>query len=407
MSMTRLFLRSSVSAGNDSVNRYLGLNYKSSLGMGLGSFVSKTPEFLRPDSSHSHGHVGSGGGSRPRSEQYSTASRVAHFEREVLSSAQQYDTDEDAVTLVGGEPPTPKQRPWGAPAHHHGSSVPSSSPGPPAASRSLVETRPRSAINGGVGVGQKPPGGPSAPTQPQQAFKGYPSYSAVRLPRLELQAAFDPVLYDGASTRNAWLPDADPSCKVGLSSVKGRRLYMEDECKVVTVMEAHCPCEHHQPSIKTSFWGIFDGHAGGRCSKALAQTLAPSICKDPDFHTDIKGATYRGFQKANAEFLKKADKYQMNDGSTAATALCRDGRLWVANVGDSRVVLCAKGKAVPLSQDHKPNRPDERRRIMALGGKVVNCFGVARVNGVLAVARAFGNRTMRSVIRADPEIQER
>jgi hypothetical protein len=39
--------------------------------------------------------------------------------------------------------------------------------------------------------------------------------------------------------------------------------------------------------------------------------------------------------------------------------------------------------------------------------QVVNCFGVARVNGVLAVARAFGNRNMRTVIRADPEIQER
>lgn len=35
-----------------------------------------------------------------------------------------------------------------------------------------------------------------------------------------------------------------------------------------------------------------------------------------------------------------------------------------------RVVLCAKGKAVALSIDHKPNRPEERRRINALGGKV-------------------------------------
>jgi protein phosphatase 1L len=135
--------------------------------------------------------------------------------------------------------------------------------------------------------------------------------------------------------------------------------------------------------------------------------LAATVCKDNDFHGDLKTAALRGFQRTNTEFLKKADRYQMNDGSTAATAFSRDGRLWVANVGDSRVVLCSKGRGISLSNDHKPNRPEERKRIISFGGKVVNCFGVPRVNGVLAVARAFGNRTMRQVIRADPEIHER
>ena len=33
------------------------------------------------------------------------------------------------------------------------------------------------------------------------------------------------------------------------------------------------------------------------------------------------------------------------------------------------------------------------------------CMGVARVNGVLAVARAFGNRMLRDVIRPDAEVR--
>lgn len=41
---------------------------------------------------------------------------------------------------------------------------------------------------------------------------------------------------------------------------------------------------------------------------------------------------------------------------------------------------------------------------MSLGGFVQNCYGVFRVNGVLAVARAFGNRSLRQVIRPDAEI---
>ena len=41
-------------------------------------------------------------------------------------------------------------------------------------------------------------------------------------------------------------------------------------------------------------------------------------------------------------------------------------------------------KAVPLSSDHKPSRPDEARRIERAGGFVMQ-LGVPRVNGVLAV----------------------
>ena len=50
----------------------------------------------------------------------------------------------------------------------------------------------------------------------------------------------------------------------------------------------------------------------------------------------------------------------------------------VANVGDSRAVLCSDGRALPMSSDHKPNKPEERRRIQALGGRVVYSFGVPR-----------------------------
>jgi len=58
----------------------------------------------------------------------------------------------------------------------------------------------------------------------------------------------------------------------------------------------------------------------------------------------------------------------------------------VANVGDSRAVLSHDGKAVALSRDHKPNRPDEMARIKRAGG-VVFCN---RVNGELAVICFIG-----------------
>jgi serine/threonine protein phosphatase PrpC len=42
--------------------------------------------------------------------------------------------------------------------------------------------------------------------------------------------------------------------------------------------------------------------------------------------------------------------------------------LTVANLGDSRAVLCRSGTAVQLSEDHKPNLPKERARIERAGG---------------------------------------
>ncbi len=54
-----------------------------------------------------------------------------------------------------------------------------------------------------------------------------------------------------------------------------------------------------------------------------------------------------------------------------------------------------------LSEDHKPNRTDERSRIEAAGGVVV-WAGTWRVGGVLAVSRAFGDRLLKRCARAQP-----
>ncbi|KAH9647392.1 putative protein phosphatase 2C 75 [Citrus sinensis] len=76
-------------------------------------------------------------------------------------------------------------------------------------------------------------------------------------------------------------------------------------------------------------------------------------------------------------------------GSTAVVALLTSEHIIVANCGDSRAVLCRAGRAIPLSCDHKPDRPDELARIEASGGRVIFVNG-ARVEGILAMSRAIG-----------------
>lgn len=61
----------------------------------------------------------------------------------------------------------------------------------------------------------------------------------------------------------------------------------------------------------------------------------------------------------------------------------------MANVGDSRCVVSDNGKAVEMSFDHKPEDPEETRRINKAGGKVTSD---GRVNNGLNLSRALGKQ---------------
>jgi serine/threonine protein phosphatase PrpC len=108
-------------------------------------------------------------------------------------------------------------------------------------------------------------------------------------------------------------------------------------------------------------------------------------------------------------------------GSTCVLGVIRDNKLIVNNIGDSRIILAkrtAAGKleAVPVSSDHKPDRPDEQKRIEACGGRV---FAVEYDDGVdgpprvwlghmdipgLAMARSLGDTVAHTAgVISEPE----
>eukprot|EP00968_Pinguiococcus_pyrenoidosus_P004174 scaffold277_cov261-Pinguiococcus_pyrenoidosus.AAC.3 len=62
-------------------------------------------------------------------------------------------------------------------------------------------------------------------------------------------------------------------------------------------------------------------------------------------------------------------------------------RLFIANVGDSRALLCRNGGLVLATRDHKASDEVEKERVLKTGGVVIN----GRVMGQLAVSRAFGD----------------
>ena len=74
-------------------------------------------------------------------------------------------------------------------------------------------------------------------------------------------------------------------------------------------------------------------------------------------------------------------------GTTATVLLVTRTQLICANAGDSRTVLARGGRAKDMSEDHKPENPQELARINASGGFVDD----GRVNGMLALSRALGD----------------
>lgn len=152
-------------------------------------------------------------------------------------------------------------------------------------------------------------------------------------------------------------------------------------------------------------FGVFDGHGGARAAQYVKQNLFSNLIKHPKFLSDTKSAIVDAYSQTDSEFLKSENNHGHDAGSTASTAILVGNRLLVANVGDSRAVICRAGNAIAVSRDHKPDQTDERQRIEEAGGFVM-WAGTWRVGGVLAVSRAFGDKLLKQYVVADPEIQE-
>ncbi|XP_057468802.1 probable protein phosphatase 2C 11 isoform X2 [Actinidia eriantha] len=182
----------------------------------------------------------------------------------------------------------------------------------------------------------------------------------------------------------------------GYSSFKGKRSSMEDfyETRISEV-----------DGQMVAFFGVFDGHGGSRTAEYLKNNLFKNLSSHPDFIKDTKSAIVESFRQTDADYLNGEKGQQKDAGSTASTAVLLGDRLLVANVGDSRVVACRDGSAIPLSIDHKPDRSDERQRIEQAGGFII-WAGTWRVGGVLAVSRAFGDKLLKPYVVAEPEIQD-
>lgn len=203
--------------------------------------------------------------------------------------------------------------------------------------------------------------------------------------------------------------------RYGVTSVCGRRREMED---AVSARPAFLPGHH--------FFGVFDGHGCSHVATSCGERMHDIVVEEAggarsaglDEEARWRGVMERSFARMDTEAVGSRASSQLaptcrcemqlpkcdHVGSTAVVAVVGPRHLVVANCGDSRAVLCRRGAAIPLSSDHKPDRPDELERIQAAGGRVI-FWDVARVFGMLAMSRAIGDSYLKPFVIPDPEVR--
>ncbi|KAM7522342.1 hypothetical protein LguiA_012244 [Lonicera macranthoides] len=209
-------------------------------------------------------------------------------------------------------------------------------------------------------------------------------------------------------------PDLCPN--YGLTSVCGRRRDMED---AVAVHPSFCARANEQIA-DLHYFGVYDGHGCShvamKCRDRLHELVKEEMEKD-DESSEWKNVMERSFNRMDKEVIEVKEGASSGPscrcehqapacyavGSAAVVSVLTPDKIIVANCGDSRAVLCRSGKAIPLSVDHKPDRPDELKRIEAEGGRVIY-WDCARVLGVLALSRAIGDIYLKPYVSCEPEV---
>ncbi|XP_075425636.1 integrin-linked kinase-associated serine/threonine phosphatase 2C isoform X2 [Ascaphus truei] len=220
---------------------------------------------------------------------------------------------------------------------------------------------------------------------------------------------------DPAGKRRADTADLPASCEhrhqekkvcKGLVSVKAhvaeRRGEREELQDAHTICDLSQECEPLPAHIsRLSYFAVFDGHGGSRAARYAAHNLHRNLAKKlpqgdgSSMEKAMKRCLLDAFKQTDEEFLKQAasQKPTWKDGTTAICVLVADNILYIANLGDSKALLCRineetqKPTVLTLSREHNPTQYEERMRIQRAGGNVRD----GRVLGVLEVSRSLGD----------------
>ena len=210
--------------------------------------------------------------------------------------------------------------------------------------------------------------------------------------------------------------------------------------------DAHVAIVSQGEKKNIDVFGVFDGHGGKEISQFVSNHFIEELIKNKNIDSNMSQALKETFIKMDeimitpesveeikkyARLSKEADDLQskneppnsqmallsqfmgqkdpeandiyMRTGCTACVMSIDEEakKLYFANAGDSRVVMCKNGVAYPQSEDHKPEMESEKTRIYKAEGFISD----GRVKGNLNLTRGFGDLEYKQNKNLPPEEQ--
>ncbi|KAJ0044616.1 hypothetical protein Pint_06158 [Pistacia integerrima] len=173
------------------------------------------------------------------------------------------------------------------------------------------------------------------------------------------------------------------------------------------------PLSLHESGPQGTFVGIYDGHGGPEAAQFVNQRLFDNIktIHDAEFTTESYGMSAdvitKAFLATEEEFLSLVKQQWLRKPQIASAGSCClvgiicSGMLYIANAGDSRVVLGRLGnnvkevKAIQLSKEHNASIESVRKELHSLHPDdpqiVVLKHKVWRVKGIIQISRSIGD----------------
>lgn len=210
------------------------------------------------------------------------------------------------------------------------------------------------------------------------------------------------------------------------AGMRGWRESMED-AHVASLLDASVFAE-------AALFAVLDGHGGKEVSALASQLLVRQIETCGRDQLRLNGKASKGHGKTASADLQQSMESALprldlrlrrgclglggllpgmlhpfsTVGSTACLVAVDFVRREVlcASIGDSRAMLIRNGKAIALSEDHKPENPGERARIQNAGGQVIKVGPCHRVDGNLNLSRALGDFYLKNNAKLPPEKQK-
>ena len=160
------------------------------------------------------------------------------------------------------------------------------------------------------------------------------------------------------------------------------------------------------------FFAIYDGHSGAEvanvCKSILYKQIQEAIrSTGVDILTrkdDMIALLKRIFIEHNKYLASVIDTLD-DSGSTATVSIVTPKYIFLAYIGDSPCFMInpTTGRIIEEMGKHEPSLAVETARIKAAGGFVeIDEYGIPRVDGMLAVARAFGDFSLNWEGKAPP-----